>query len=38
MRDPVTDLRGLLTDPALLADWAYVAGEWIAPTTARPSR
>ncbi len=30
MRDSVTDLRGLLTDPALLADRAYVAGDWIA--------
>ena len=29
MLDSVTDLRSLLKDPSLLADKAYVAGEWI---------
>ena len=29
MLDSVTDLRALLKDPSLLADKAYVAGEWI---------
>ncbi len=30
MRDSVTDLKALLKDPGLLAERAYVAGEWIA--------
>jgi len=30
MLDSVTDLRSLLKDPSLLAEKAYVAGEWIA--------
>ncbi|MDZ4134696.1 MAG: aldehyde dehydrogenase family protein, partial [Paracoccaceae bacterium] len=29
MLDSVTDLRSLLNDPTLLADRAYVAGQWI---------
>jgi succinate-semialdehyde dehydrogenase/glutarate-semialdehyde dehydrogenase len=29
MLDSVTDLRSMLSDPSLLCDQAYVAGEWI---------